>query len=146
MTWMLSAYQNLGRKYRKGIKKLFIVHSGTWTRIVLEVAGRVVSPKFARKIKYTGTLSELAEHIPLTQVIPLLKVVVEGRLIFLRRCMLVICYMRVRLYYLRSMILSGRNYLERIYLRLWDQMGLGDSLESSSMQLIICELKVSSCF
>lgn len=68
MTWTLSAYQSLGRKYRKGIKKLFVVHSGTWTRIVLEVAGRVVSPKFARKIKYVGTLSELAEYVPLTQV------------------------------------------------------------------------------
>ena len=66
---MLSAYQNLGRKYRKGITKLFIVHSGTWTRIVLEVAGRVVSPKFAKKVKYVGNLSELAEHIPLTQVL-----------------------------------------------------------------------------
>jgi Rho GTPase-activating protein 1 len=69
MTWMLSAYQSLGRKYRKGITKLFIVHSGTWTRIVLEVAGRVVSPKFARKVKYVGNLSELAEYIPLTQVL-----------------------------------------------------------------------------
>jgi Rho GTPase-activating protein 1 len=68
MTWTLSAYQSLGRKHRKGIKKLFVVHSGTWTRIVLEVAGRVVSPKFARKIKYVGTLSELAEFVPLTQV------------------------------------------------------------------------------
>jgi Rho GTPase-activating protein 1 len=68
MAWMLSAYQNLGRKYRKGIKRLYIVHSGTWTRIILEVAGRVVSPKFARKIKYVGTLSELAEYVPLTQV------------------------------------------------------------------------------
>ena len=69
MHWTLSAYQSLGRKYRKGIKKLFIVHSGTWTRIVLEVTGRVVSPKFARKIKYIATLSELAEFIPLTQVL-----------------------------------------------------------------------------
>jgi Rho GTPase-activating protein 1 len=68
MHWTLSAYQSLGRKYRKGIKKLFIVHSGTWTRIVLEVTGRVVSPKFAKKIKYVATLSELAEYIPLTQV------------------------------------------------------------------------------
>src|ERR1700721_4776353 len=54
LAWTLSAYQNLGRKYRKGIKKLFIVHSGTWTRIILEVAGGVVSPKFGRKIKYGG--------------------------------------------------------------------------------------------
>jgi Rho GTPase-activating protein 1 len=68
LAWTLSAYQSLGRKYRKGIKKLYIVHSGTWTRIVLEVAGRVVSPKFARKVKYIGTLSELAHHVPLTQV------------------------------------------------------------------------------
>jgi Rho GTPase-activating protein 1 len=74
MTWMLSAYQNLERKYRKGIRKLFIVHSGTWTRIVLEVAGRVVSPKFAKKVKYVGSLSELAEHVPLTQVMPLVHI------------------------------------------------------------------------
>ena len=44
------------------------MHSGTWTRIILEVAGRMVSPKFARKIKYVNKLSELAEHVPLTQV------------------------------------------------------------------------------
>ena len=69
LAWILSTYQKLGRKYRKGIKKLYIVHSGTWTRIVLEVTGRVVSPKFARKIKYVGTLSELSEHVPLTQVL-----------------------------------------------------------------------------
>jgi Rho GTPase-activating protein 1 len=68
--WMLSAYQSLGRKYRKGIKKLFVVHSGTWTRIVLEVAGRMVSPKFAKKVKYIGTLSELAQYVPLIQVYP----------------------------------------------------------------------------
>ena len=35
---------------------------------MLEVAGRVVSPKFARKVKYVGTLSELAEYVPITQV------------------------------------------------------------------------------
>jgi Divergent CRAL/TRIO domain len=68
LAWTLSAYQSLGRKYRKGIKRLYIVHSGTWTRIVLEVAGRVVSPKFSRKIRYTRTLSELAESVPITQV------------------------------------------------------------------------------
>lgn len=68
MAWMLSAYQSLSRKYRKGIKKLFVVHSGTWTRIVLEIAGRMVSPKFAKKIKYIGTLSELAQFVPLIQV------------------------------------------------------------------------------
>ena len=44
------------------------MHSGTWTRIILEVAGRMVSSKFARKIKYVGKLSELSEYVPLTQV------------------------------------------------------------------------------
>jgi Rho GTPase-activating protein 1 len=68
LAWALSAYQSLGRKYRKGIKRLYIVHSGTWTRIILEVAGRIVSPKFARKVKYIGTLSELAVHVPITPV------------------------------------------------------------------------------
>jgi Divergent CRAL/TRIO domain len=117
MTWTLSAYQSLGRKYRKGIKKLFIVHSGTWTRIVLEVAGRVVSPKFAKKIKYVGTLSELAEYVPLTQVVtppPSLFYLwgINSRLIFPRQYMFVMILMRGKLLYLLNTILFEHNCLE----------------------------------
>jgi hypothetical protein len=129
MHWTLSAYQSLGRKYRKGIKKLFIVHSGTWTRIVLEVTGRVVSPKFARKIKYVATLSELAEFIPLTQVRPpnpfrtrlvflcglFCMKVLMSRLIYRRRCMRVIWDMRRRLYYPLDTIPFKHNYSASIY-------------------------------
>jgi Rho GTPase-activating protein 1 len=36
--------------------------------VLFSFAGAVISPKFFRKIAYTDTLSELARHVPLTQI------------------------------------------------------------------------------
>ncbi|KAI0315610.1 hypothetical protein OF83DRAFT_1131219 [Amylostereum chailletii] len=47
--WVWKAYRSLSRKYRKNLKRLS-------------------DPKFFRKITYIDTLSELAYHVPLTQI------------------------------------------------------------------------------
>ncbi|KAG5440892.1 hypothetical protein PCK2_000047 [Pneumocystis canis] len=66
--WLFQAYQSLGRKYRKHIKALYIVHSTWWIRVMLDCMHHLLSPKFARKIVYVSTLSELAKLVPFRQI------------------------------------------------------------------------------
>ncbi|KAG2147407.1 uncharacterized protein EDB93DRAFT_1085572 [Suillus bovinus] len=66
--WVWKAYRSLSRKYRKNLKRLLIVHSSLFSKMLFSLAGAVVSPKFFRKIVYVDTLSELATQVPLTQI------------------------------------------------------------------------------
>ncbi|KAG9037195.1 hypothetical protein FRB95_006448 [Tulasnella sp. JGI-2019a] len=66
--WVWKAYRSLNRKYRKNLKKLYIVHSTWFSKMLFSLAGAIISPKFFQKIQYVSTLSELAEHVPLTQM------------------------------------------------------------------------------
>ncbi|TFK34785.1 CDC42 rho GTPase-activating protein [Crucibulum laeve] len=66
--WVWKAYRSLSRKYRKNLKQLYIVHSSFFSKMLFSLAGAIISPKFFRKLVYISTLSELAEHIPLTQI------------------------------------------------------------------------------
>ncbi|KAJ3819677.1 Rho GTPase activation protein [Lentinula raphanica] len=66
--WVWKAYRSLSRKYRKNFKRLYIVHSSFFTKMLFSLAGAIISPKFFRKITYINTLSELACYVPLTQI------------------------------------------------------------------------------
>ncbi|KAK7048891.1 Rho GTPase-activating protein 8 [Favolaschia claudopus] len=66
--WIWKAYRSLNRKYRKNLKRMYIVHSSFFSKMLFSLAGAIISPKFFRKLTYIGTLSELACHIPLTQI------------------------------------------------------------------------------
>ncbi|KAF7297625.1 Rho GTPase-activating protein 8 [Mycena kentingensis (nom. inval.)] len=66
--WVWKAYRSLNRKYRKHLKRLYLVHSSFFSKMLFSLAGAIISPKFFRKIVYIATLSELACHIPLTQI------------------------------------------------------------------------------
>ncbi|KAF7364686.1 Rho GTPase-activating protein 8 [Mycena venus] len=66
--WVWKAYRSLNRKYRKNLKRLYIVHSSFFSKMLFSLAGAIISPKFFRKLTYIPTLSELACHIPLTQI------------------------------------------------------------------------------
>ncbi|KAJ7621909.1 Rho GTPase activation protein [Mycena polygramma] len=66
--WVWKAYRSLSRKYRKNLKRLYIVHSSFFSKMLFSLAGAIISPKFFRKLTYIPTLSELACHIPLTQI------------------------------------------------------------------------------
>ncbi|PVF98450.1 Rho GTPase activation protein, partial [Serendipita vermifera] len=67
-SWIWKAYRSLSRKYRKNLKRLYIVHSSGFTRMLFSLAGAMISPKFYAKIEYVGTLSDLAKHVPITQM------------------------------------------------------------------------------
>ncbi|KAJ7704972.1 hypothetical protein B0H17DRAFT_921035 [Mycena rosella] len=66
--WVWKAYRSLNRKYRKNLKRLYIVHSSFFSKMLFSLAGAIISPKFFRKLTYIPTLSELACYIPLTQI------------------------------------------------------------------------------
>ncbi|KAI0051443.1 RhoGAP-domain-containing protein [Auriscalpium vulgare] len=66
--WVWKAYRSLSRKYRKNLKRLYIVHSNFFSKMLFSLAGAFISPKFFRKITYIDTLSDLAHHVPLTQI------------------------------------------------------------------------------
>ncbi|RIA87896.1 Rho GTPase activation protein [Glomus cerebriforme] len=65
---MFRVYKSLSRKYKKNLKSFYIVQPTTWARISLDFMNAVVSPKFAKKIRYIHSLSELAKFVPLTQI------------------------------------------------------------------------------
>ncbi|KAL9940690.1 hypothetical protein V8E36_000178 [Tilletia maclaganii] len=70
-SWIWKTYRRIGRKFRKNLKRLYIVHPTFFSRRFVEVISTgsfFVSPKFARKIIQVQTLSQLATHIPLTQI------------------------------------------------------------------------------
>ncbi|KAJ2456979.1 hypothetical protein GGF42_002946 [Coemansia sp. RSA 2424] len=66
--WMYTAYRRLGRKYKKNLKALYIVHPSKWVQILMTAMNAVLSPKFARKVQWIDTLSELAHFVPLDQI------------------------------------------------------------------------------
>ncbi|KAN0064341.1 hypothetical protein ACQY0O_002536 [Thecaphora frezii] len=69
--WLWKSYRRLGRKFRKNLKKLYIVHPTFFTRSLMQfiqTGAYFVSPKFPKKVTILQTLSELAQHVPLTQI------------------------------------------------------------------------------
>ncbi|KAI8646110.1 Rho GTPase activation protein [Parasitella parasitica] len=63
--WLLKAYRSLDRKYKKNLKALYVVHLTRTYRIVFDLANKIISPKFARKLRYIPNLESLKGHITL---------------------------------------------------------------------------------
>ncbi|KAI9876071.1 MAG: hypothetical protein M1830_007412, partial [Pleopsidium flavum] len=63
--WFLQAYHLLTRATRKRLQKLYIVHEKSWIRVLVEMFSTIVSPKFRKKIVHVSTLTGLALHVPI---------------------------------------------------------------------------------
>ena len=48
--WCVQAYHVLTRAMRKRLQRLYILHEGGWIRLMVEMFGAVVSPKFRKKV------------------------------------------------------------------------------------------------
>ncbi|KAJ1941802.1 hypothetical protein EC988_006664, partial [Linderina pennispora] len=66
--WLYTAYRRLGRKYKKNLKALYIVHPAKWVQFLMTAMNTMLSPKFAKKVKWLDTLSELAHFVPIDQI------------------------------------------------------------------------------
>ncbi|KAF9346132.1 hypothetical protein BGX34_004161, partial [Mortierella sp. NVP85] len=66
--WLFRAYRSLGRRYKKNLKALYIVHPSPWPRLILGTMNAIISPKFGAKVHYIDNLSHLARVVPLNQI------------------------------------------------------------------------------
>ncbi|XP_041053901.1 rho GTPase-activating protein 1 [Carcharodon carcharias] len=70
--WLLEAYKEFDRKYKKNIKALYIVHPTRLIKAFLVVFKPIISMKFGRKILYVNHLGELEQYLKCERmVIPL---------------------------------------------------------------------------
>ena len=67
--WFMQAYHALTRAKRKRLQKLYIVHDKNFIRVMIEFFASVVSPKFRKKLVHVSTLSGLALHIPIEDLL-----------------------------------------------------------------------------
>ncbi len=68
--WFMQAYHVLTRAKRKRLQKLYIVHDkNNFIRLLIEFFASVVSPKFRKKLIHVSTLSSLALHIPIEDLL-----------------------------------------------------------------------------
>ncbi|KAI8059247.1 Rho GTPase activation protein [Gongronella butleri] len=57
--WLLKAYRALDRRYKKNLKALYVLHLTRSYRIIFDLANRITSPKFAKKLHYVSSLDDL---------------------------------------------------------------------------------------
>ena len=67
--WFMQAYHTLTRAKRKRLQKLYIVHDKNFIRVLIEIFASVVSPKFRKKLIHASTLSGLALHMPIEDLL-----------------------------------------------------------------------------
>ncbi|KAI7866426.1 Rho GTPase activation protein [Spinellus fusiger] len=64
--WLLQAYRSLDRKYKKNLKALYVLHLTRTYRIIFDLANKMTSPKFARKLHYIASLHELQSQVSIS--------------------------------------------------------------------------------
>jgi len=69
--WLKECYGIFNRKYKKNMKRLFIVHPNFWVKLLLYFVQPFVSKKFWRKMQYVQRLFDLYEWFdPKTLLVP----------------------------------------------------------------------------
>ena len=66
--WLRRAYTVFNRKYKKNLKKLYIVEAGNWIRMVFGLFMGVVSRKFRAKVLFVEKLQDIFQHLKPSQV------------------------------------------------------------------------------
>ena len=68
-TWTIQAYNVLSRAMRKRLQTLYLVHERKWVRVLSEMFSTKVSPKIRRKVVHASSLSALALHLPIEDLL-----------------------------------------------------------------------------
>ena len=64
-SWIISSYYKLGRNMRKNMQALYVIHPSTWSKMLFQTMGYILSPKFTKKLKWIDCLESAAMSIPL---------------------------------------------------------------------------------
>lgn len=67
-SWLRQVYKELDRKYKKNLKKLYVVHPTNFIRIMMILFKPFISYKFGRKLTYINRLDELSPALYLEQI------------------------------------------------------------------------------
>lgn len=68
LSWLWEAYKAFGRKYKKNLKALYLVHPTNFIRFVWRLFKPVISAKFGKKVMYVNYLHELKQHLHFDQL------------------------------------------------------------------------------
>ena len=63
MAWIKALYTRFGRKYRKNLKALYVVHPSTLIKVVVAMCRPFVSSKFWKKVQMVQSLAVLGEDV-----------------------------------------------------------------------------------
>jgi len=68
LSWMQEVTSIFNRKYKKNLKKFFVVHPTFWVKMVFWSLSPVISGKFWGKLKYVNALSELEKYLEIEKL------------------------------------------------------------------------------
>lgn len=68
MSFVIDAYKEFDRKYKKNIKAFYIVHPTNFIRIMMGIMKPFISIKFGRKLRYINYLSEMSDVLQVSQL------------------------------------------------------------------------------
>ncbi|XP_076444974.1 rho GTPase-activating protein 8-like isoform X3 [Babylonia areolata] len=68
LSWLLQAYRELNRKYKKNLKTLYLVHPTNFIKVLWNIFRPFISVKFGKKLMYVNYLVELRNHLPFDQL------------------------------------------------------------------------------
>ncbi|XP_073423086.1 bcl-2/adenovirus E1B 19 kDa-interacting protein 2-like protein isoform X1 [Dendrobates tinctorius] len=68
ISWIKRCYQATGRRLKKNLKSVLIVHSTWYVKVLLVITRPFISSKFGRKIRFVSSLADLAQHVSLDNV------------------------------------------------------------------------------
>ncbi|XP_067674547.1 rho GTPase-activating protein 8-like isoform X1 [Haliotis asinina] len=68
LSWLMQAYKEFDRKYKKNLKALYLVHPTNFIKILWNIFKPFISVKFGRKMMYVDYLMELKNHLHFDQL------------------------------------------------------------------------------
>ncbi|TMS32143.1 hypothetical protein L596_000026 [Steinernema carpocapsae] len=68
LKWLIQAYQMLDRRYKKNLKRLYLVHPTRFIRFAWRVFQPLISMKFEKKVQYVNFLHELDAELRVEQL------------------------------------------------------------------------------
>ncbi|UJR10182.1 hypothetical protein I4U23_014397 [Adineta vaga] len=67
-SWLMRAYMNIDRKYKKNLKALYVVHPTTWIKFLWPFLRSIISVKFSSKLIYIKRIGQLTEYVHLENI------------------------------------------------------------------------------
>ncbi|KAK0044680.1 rho GTPase-activating protein 8 isoform X1 [Biomphalaria pfeifferi] len=69
LSWLMQAYREFDRKYKKNLKMLYLVHPTNFIKVLWNIFRPFISVKFGQKMMYVNYLNDLKRHLPFEQLL-----------------------------------------------------------------------------